>query len=450
MPARNAQTTCPNCRQPVVVEVEQLFDLNDDPQAKQRLLSGNVNMLHCPYCGFQGQHAVTIVYHDPNNEYLLTFVPHELGLPMDAQEQVIGPLINQIVARLPQEKRKAYLLTPRTMLTMQGLVETILEADGITKEMLETQQQRLNLLQRLSNVSEKDVLIQIAQQEDALIDQEFFNLQSQLIASALANGDEGLAQRLKDVQEQLLTVTTYGRQLQEQSQEVEAAVQDLQDLGESITREKLLELVVKAPNDTRLQALVSLARGGMDYQFFQLLSDRIDRARSTGRSRLVELRTKLLDLTREYDESVEVRKEELRAFLESVLESENIREILIQNSPAINNLFIQVVQSELEAARQTNDLDRGGKLQKVMDVIEELSAPPQEVEIINNLLSIPKIEDRQEFIESLSKETLQAVMDMLAGAVSQVESSGDLKLAKQVKEVYRQVLRHSMRISLKS
>ena len=32
------QTICPRCKQPIVAEVEQVFDLNTDPQAKQRLL----------------------------------------------------------------------------------------------------------------------------------------------------------------------------------------------------------------------------------------------------------------------------------------------------------------------------------------------------------------------------------------------------------------------------
>ena len=50
---------------------------------------------------------------------------------------------------LPQEKRKAYLLRPQTMLTMQSLIERILEGDGITKEMIQEQQKRLALLQRM-------------------------------------------------------------------------------------------------------------------------------------------------------------------------------------------------------------------------------------------------------------------------------------------------------------
>jgi hypothetical protein len=45
--------------------------------------------------------------------------------------------------RLPQEQRKAYLLRPQSMFTFQTMIEKILEADGITKQMIEDQQNRL-------------------------------------------------------------------------------------------------------------------------------------------------------------------------------------------------------------------------------------------------------------------------------------------------------------------
>ena len=56
---------CPNCRQPVVAEIEQLFDIGADPQAKQKLLSGAVNVLQCQSCGYVGSLATPLVYHDP-------------------------------------------------------------------------------------------------------------------------------------------------------------------------------------------------------------------------------------------------------------------------------------------------------------------------------------------------------------------------------------------------
>ena len=57
----------------------------------------------------------------------------------------------------------------------------------------------------------------------------------------------------------------------------------------------------------------------MDYQFFQLLTDRIDRARGDGRARLIELRDKLLELTREIDQQMEKRRIAARQQLDETL-----------------------------------------------------------------------------------------------------------------------------------
>ena len=40
------QIACPRCRQMIAANVEQLFDVTQDPQAKQRLLGGVSNFLY--------------------------------------------------------------------------------------------------------------------------------------------------------------------------------------------------------------------------------------------------------------------------------------------------------------------------------------------------------------------------------------------------------------------
>ena len=95
------QIACPRCKQIIPANVEQLFDVTADPQAKQRLLSGQSNFARCPHCGYQGRLATPIVYHDNANELLLTFFPPELMLPVNEQEKIIGPFIKQATDRLP-------------------------------------------------------------------------------------------------------------------------------------------------------------------------------------------------------------------------------------------------------------------------------------------------------------------------------------------------------------
>ncbi|MBP8163915.1 MAG: hypothetical protein KAX86_00635, partial [Anaerolineales bacterium] len=106
------QISCPRCRQMIAANVEQLFDVTHDPASKQRLLSGQSNHARCPHCGYDGRLSTPIVYHDNEKELLLTYFPPELGLPLNEQEKLIGPLIKQVMDRLPPEKRKGYLLKP--------------------------------------------------------------------------------------------------------------------------------------------------------------------------------------------------------------------------------------------------------------------------------------------------------------------------------------------------
>ncbi len=439
---------CPNCRQPIMADIEQLYEVGADPAAKQRLLSGAANFIQCPNCGYQGNLATPIVYHDPDKELLLTYFPPELNVPRDEQERIIGGMINQVVNRLPQEKRKGYLLRPQPTLTLQGLVERILEADGITREMIQAQQQRLNLLQRLVNAT-PDARVEIAKQEDQLIDAEFFGLLNRLVETAVASGDQESARRLAEVQQNLLPVTNFGRELQSQAQEVEAAVASLREAGQGLTREKLLDLVENAPNETRLNALVSLARPGMDYEFFRLLSDRIDRARGEGRARLVKLRDQLLEMTQKIDQQMQARAEQSRQLLNNILQSENIEEATLQNLPAVDEFFLQELNSALEDARKQGDLEKLGKLQKVVGIIQQASEAPPEVALIEELLDAQDEKARQAILEANRDKITPEFLDALTNIVAQVQSSDDQQLVERMKAVHRQALRFSMQANLK-
>jgi len=175
------QVSCPQCRQQIPANIEQLFDVTQDPGAKQRLLGGLSNVVNCQFCGYHGRLATPIVYHDADKELLLTYFPPELSMPLNEQEKTIGPLIKKITDNLPAEKRKAYLLNPQANLTYESMVETILGKDGITPEMIKEQQDRLMLIERLLQASSPDVRSEMIKQNEKLIDEQFFALFSRLM-----------------------------------------------------------------------------------------------------------------------------------------------------------------------------------------------------------------------------------------------------------------------------
>ncbi|MFN7037614.1 MAG: CpXC domain-containing protein [Bellilinea sp.] len=444
------QTQCPRCKAPVAAEIEQLFDLNVNPQAKQRLLSGQVNVIHCPSCGYEGMLGTPIVYHDPDKELLLTFVPPELGLPANEQEKLVGPLLNQVMNKLPPEKRKAYLLRPQTMLTFQTLIERVLEADGITRQMIEEQQKRLNLLQRILSIPQAESRLEIIKQEESLIDASMFSLLTRLIESALAQGDERGARVLAAIQKELLDNTTVGQEIKSQSEEAQQAVQMLQEAAkEGFTRQKLLDLVLQtAGSDVKLSTIVSMTRNGMDYTFFQMLAERIEQASGEEKSRLENLRQKLLDFTRKIDEQIQLQLEDSRKLLNQILAAENVETATQDHLGELDAYFVEVLQEELNAARSNGDLERIAKLQKVNGVLEQASAPPPELALIEQLLEAPNYDERMKLMQEKSEMVTPEFVQMLSALIAQSEEQQPPEVVTALKEIYRIALRVSMMSAL--
>jgi hypothetical protein len=208
-------------------------------------------------------------------------------------------------------------------------------------------------------------------ENEELVDADLFNLLGRLRETASVSGDQESGTQLDEIQQLLIENTEFGRQVKQQTEEVEAAVKSLQDAGQELTRDVLLDLVIDAPNDVRLSALVSLARPGMDYSFFQMLTERIDRTDGDEKERLIALREKLLDLTRQIDQELEARSGQARQLLNQVLQADDVNEAIQNIAPQIDEFFLQAVQETLDEARNSGDLEKINKLNQINDVIRE-------------------------------------------------------------------------------
>jgi len=330
-----SQTTipCAQCRQPVRVTIQSLIDAGQDPQAKIGLLSGRLNNAVCPACGTPNAVMAPMMYHDASKELLISFVPMELGLPKDTQlglpkdtqEKVIGELMREVTSSLPQGGFKAYLLQPRQALTMQGLIDQVLQADGITPEMMESQRARVRLVEQLLQAPD-DLLPGLIQQHDAQIDAQFMQTMTLILQQIMAEGRQAAAQRVAEVQNQIVEQSTFGKQLMAQAQAQEETIQlvadDLNALGEQAGRAEVLSLALSyAGDEQRLQALVGLVRPLMDYQFFQDLTAAIDKASADDRARFEATREALLAFTAMVDQQAQAAVAEAVGLLQEILAS---------------------------------------------------------------------------------------------------------------------------------
>ncbi len=436
MPPVKTQVSCPNCRRPVTATLEQLFDVNQDPAAKQRFLGGRFNLIQCPNCGFQGQVGSPLMYHDPEKELLLTFVPMDLGLPQAEQERLIGRLMNEVINKLPQDKRKGYLLNPKPAFTVQGMIERVLEADGVTKEMLDSQRAKVQLLQNLLSAPEEQ-WPQTIKDHDADIDVTLFQLLSASAEATAAGGNQAGAKKMAAMQNALLQHSTFGQQVRSRQDKVEAVARELQGLGKKLTSDKLLELVVNARDDDKLAAYTSLARAGMDYAFFEALTRRIDRATGDEKKRLAQVRDQLLEMTQEIDKAAQAQMAEATSLLRKLMEAPDLNQALRDSVEHFDDAFLAVLNLNIEAAQKAKRSSALTRLVLINDGISRLmqeSAPP-ELRFIDELLQMEPQTAAEEALKSRPGVITSELVDAMNYVGESLRQGGQGDLAERLERL---------------
>ena len=443
MPQTTAQIRCPNCNSPLQAVIEQLIDVGADPAAKSRLLSGSFNYIRCPTCGYQGQLATPIVYHDPVKELLLTFMPVEIAVPKEEQERAIGSLINRVIDRLPADQRKGYLLQPQAVLTLQGLIERVLEADGITREELEAQKERFKLFEELLQTSQEHLPGFVAE-KDAELNGSFFQLATlSLQATPDQRAREAATQRL----EAALALSSYGKKLKAQQDEIQAAIASLQEVGESLTHNSLIDLFVEAPNKERVNALTNLTRPALDYTFFQQLTERIESAEEEEKGRLSELRKQILDMTQEIDKAQEARIGQASQLLTGLLDADDQKTTLRSALPLIDDLFLSVLQANINAASEKDDTDMLEALQALETNIQEVikETLPPGLLLAQEVLELEEEDAGMQYLQESSELVDESTQSALMGAIQRFEEQGDEAAASRARNYLRRALKITMR-----
>ena len=451
------QTSCPNCQQPIVAEIQQVIDVGRNPKAKNLILSGELNMALCQVCGFQGQLPVPVVYHDAEKELLFTFSPPDANKTMEEKERELAPLLKTVIDNLEPKDRKGYLFQPKVMLTINNLVKNILLEDGITEEMIKNQQEKMKLLDSLFSL-EGEKLIETIRANKDQIDREFFALFAEIAQRILASQDKNATEKIRSIQEILMTETEVGKEILEETQEIQAASKSLEALGKNLTRSSLLELVIGAPTVERVKAITSLARPAMDYEFFQMFTDKIEKTDDNSRDSLVEKRNLMLKLTQQIDQQLLERVNEAKEQIEIFISEEPIEDKLMENLNLIDQYFVQALTSEMELAVKDNQVERKEKLEKLMQLIQDLTTPA-ELKIVEQLLTVSKDEKKLgEMLNKLGDQINTELIDYMTSIIGNYEEQ--IKTAEEgnkaeledtfsrLKTIYNVVLRNSMKMNL--
>jgi hypothetical protein len=262
---------CAHCGVPFQIPVFSIVDVQQNPELKNALLSGELNAAQCPGCGRVNYIAGPMLYHDPAKEFLAIYVPAQANIPDIERQKIIGDLTNSLMNALPPEQRKGYMLNPQQFLDLERLIKKILALDDVTPEMLEASQKKLNLLDKLTGLqSDETAFNLIVNENKPLLDREFFMLLADAIARYDALRQENQVKALEALRERLMPMTEFGQRLLKQRQAVEA-------LGANPTREQVLGAIEKGDLE-EVEAIAIAALPMLDYAFFQELTDRIEKA----------------------------------------------------------------------------------------------------------------------------------------------------------------------------
>ncbi len=413
-----ARVTCPNCRQTFGMPLEQILDVEMDPSAKARLLAGQINLAVCPACGFASILEVPFIYHDPRKELALIYMPMAAGRTDMERQQAIGALSRAVMSTLPQEQRKSYLFNPQVFLSYESLVNRVLEADGITPEMVQAQRDRADLLKRLLAASTPEERMALIQENEAMLDEGFFRILSFNLEQANAMGMTDALQQLMEVRTLLLEQTAVGRKLAARSRALQA-------LQAEPTREKLLDLLVEAEDPTTRAVLVTFGQPLVDYLFFQKLTRRIEsETDEEKRKRLEALREEVMGVREQIRAQA---REEVRAklqLLRDLLTSEQPELLARRRLMDLDDLFLNVLASEMEGAQQAGDRETLSRLQEVWQLVIRIlqEQVPPELRLLTELVEAPDEEAMRQVLETNSRMLTDSFLALLERVVQDMQA----------------------------
>lgn len=410
-PPQMAAITCSTCRRQFTTTVHSIVDVGQNPEAKNRLLQGQINVAVCPQCGTGGTLSIPFLYHDPQKELLLVYTPPSAIMDNNQQQQFIGVLLNRVMASLPPERRKGYLFLPHTFLSMETMLDEIIMADGLSRQQLESQKHRFRLLDRLVYATSDDVISVIARENEKDLDYEFFLMLNGLIERIRAQGNEAEAARLQDLHRKLLQYSEAARQADVESTQI-------------ASKDELVQRLLETDDERQQKSLVAAARPLLDYAFFQALTATIEAAKQAEdtekANRLLGLRSKLLEWTKELDAEARKIWERKGKLIEEILRSPDWQAALELHWQEIDHIFLTILGNNIKLAQQRDDAQTAATLQQLADlalVIARQHAPP-EVQLLNELLEADYPEGTQRVLEG-NRDQVNADFAKLIDAVIQ-------------------------------
>ncbi len=129
----SVEAKCPACGEESSTTVWRSMNVTQDPDAKELLLAGTVNVFQCPKCGYESMLDIDFLYHDMERKFCVQYYPYErladdgflANFTIDAEPAIAVPEGMQVKPGMD------YLIHPHIVFEMGELVRYVAFRDRL-------------------------------------------------------------------------------------------------------------------------------------------------------------------------------------------------------------------------------------------------------------------------------------------------------------------------------
>lgn len=366
------------------------------------------------------------------------------GQTVDMQQQkAIGDLTQTLMRKLPQEARKGYLLQPKQFVDWNHFIETLWGFEGVTPEMLRRQRNQSELLQRLMGLLNDRKAMEIALQQRGgdLVDRDFFAMLDRFIMMASGQGQN--PEPFVNLRTQLLDMTEVGREIKARQERVRSI---LQGFGSDTTREQVLDQLLatrqEADGQELLPSLVAALAPLFDYQFLMLITQRLEEANDDQtRQHLEEVRQLALTIQEQQQQAQQAMVQQVQQILQQVLQAPDIKEALLKFADYLDETFLAILASNIQAAQRNNSTAAARRLQQVYEAAVSILQEnmPDEMRLINELLSAPDKAALAQIVQENRPKLTKEFVTSLKVLETDMRDNNRAELADRIKTLRAQI-----------
>ncbi len=444
-PPSGVQVQCPSCGTPFTAPVFSIVDLGANPELRQPLLGGQINVAACPQCGAGACSSAPLMVHDPANEFLGVLIPSQARLKEVQAQKVIGEMSQALMRRLPNEARRGYMLQAKQYFDWEKFLEKFWEFEGVSPEELHRQRDQSELIGSLMRIANDETAMRmVVERKKHLVDDAFFALLGQVIQMVGAQGQPEAVTALRNLRQHLLDTTDAGSKVKVMEEKLRAAMARIKpDMGRDALIDLLLEYWSQGEEGERIVAtLLSVTRGLADYQFLMTLSGRIDQTKDEeARADMMELRDLIVEASQQQSRDQQAMMQQAQSVLQEVLQSANPEEALRQHTDVIDELFLSLLAANIQQAQEKGATFAVKRLQAIYNASMKILSEnmPPDARLLNQLLMS---EDEAE-IRTLLKENRDMLDGEFVAALRDLEerfrAEGNADLSNRIKRLRGQV-----------